>query len=170
MLFITLRKNMKSLFILSIFIFFTSCGYFETSEIKKEAGKPGLFSKDSEKGINISKLLSRDEDSNNFYVNAFLWRASIDVVSIAPLISTDAFGGTILTDWYIDPKIKDKKIKLAVFVKSQELRSDGISVKVYFKSIKSNNTLPIKEDKKLASKIEELILSKARDLRIKNLK
>ena len=99
-----------------------------------------------------------------------MWRASIDVVSIAPLISTDAFGGTILTDWYIDPKIKDKKIKLAVFVKSQELRSDGISVKVYFKSIKSKNTLPIKEDKKLASKIEELILSKARDLRIKNLK
>ena len=127
----------------------------------------GIFSKDASKGISITDFLNRDDSSGNqFYINSFLWRASLDVVSIAPLISTDAFGGTILTDWYNDPKIKNKRLKLAVFVKSRELRSDGITVKVYVQSLKNNSRTT--QDDKLALKLEEIILSKARDLRNQN--
>ena len=92
----------------------------------------------------------------------------MEVASIAPLISTDAFGGTILTEWYEDPKIKGKRIKIAVFVKSRELRSDGINVKVYIQEKNNENSAKIIHDKKLALQIEEIILNKARDLRLKN--
>ena len=44
----------------------------------------------------------------------------MEVASIAPLISTDAFGGTILTEWYEDPKIKGKRIKIAVSIPEKD--------------------------------------------------
>tara|TARA_B100000131_G_scaffold298100_1_gene317410 strand:- start:237 stop:737 length:501 start_codon:yes stop_codon:yes gene_type:complete len=162
---------MKKYFLFFLFLIVGSCGSLfegEYTGYEKAKGEPGLFSKDREKGINLSDFLMRQEDSGEaFYVNSFLWRASLEVVSIAPLISTDAFGGTILTDWYEDPKIKNKRIKLAVFIKSRELRSDGLSVKVYIQAINDNKWSKITHDKNLSSKVEEVILSKARDLRIK---
>ena len=165
---------MNKFFKLFLFLAFTSCSSspgdisdYQSNDVSDGDG-PGLFSKKSSKGINISKLLNRDENSGSFYVNSYLWRASLEVASIAPLTSTDAFGGTILTGWYEDPKIKNKRIKLAVFVTSRELRSDGVKVKVYIQDINNNKWTKITHDKKLANKIEEVILSKARDLRLKN--
>ena len=64
-------------------------------------------------------------------------------------------------------EIKNKRIKLAVFVKSRELRSDGISVKVYIQSTNQNKWSKVTHDKNLSSKVEEVILAKARELRIK---
>ena len=43
----------------------------------------------------------------NFYLIGFLWLESLDVVSIAPFISTVALGGTIFTDWYANNNIKN---------------------------------------------------------------
>ena len=100
------------------------------------------------------------EDSS-FYVNSFLWRASLDVLSIGPFQSTDAFGGIIITEWF---KKDNKEIKLTALIKSRELRSEGINVKVFIK----NNKSEIFEDLNLATKIENLILTKARSLRIQN--
>jgi len=159
---------MKNLFLFFLFFVVTSCGSVFDGEYTgfEKKGQPGLFSKDSEKGVSLSDFLNKDEQTDSFYVNSFLWRASLEVVSIAPLISTDAFGGTILTDWYDDPKIKNKRIKLAVFVKSRELRSDGISVKVYIQSTNQNKWSKVTHDKNLSSKVEEVILAKARELRI----
>ena len=53
-----------------------------------------MFSKDASVGINITDLLGPRSDETNINVNGYLWRASLDVLSIAPLISTDALGGT----------------------------------------------------------------------------
>ena len=111
-------------------------------------------------------ILKDEDEGSSFYVNAYLWRASLDVASIAPLISTDAFGGTIISDWYINPKTKNKKIKLAVFVKSRELRSNGISVKVYVKTLEKNKWSETTIDEDLGLKIEEIILNKAREMRL----
>ena len=81
--------------------------------------------------------------------------------SFAPFQSTDAFGGIIITEWY---KKNDSKIKLSIFIKSRELRSEGIEVKVYVK----NSDNEVTEDRELSIKIENLILTKARELRISN--
>ena len=143
--------------LLSILLF--SCSSSNNVPTKKP--EPGLFSKDASKGISITDFLNRDSQSEKFYVNSFLWRASLEVLSIAPFQSTDAFGGIIVTEWF---KKNDQQIKLTALIKSRDLRSEGINIKAYIK----NNKNEITEDIALSRKIEDLILTKARELRIEN--
>ena len=149
--------------ILYVFLLFliSSCSNNEVITENKKA-KPGLFSKDSSKGLSISDFLNREEnEGKSFYVNSFLWRATLDVFSFAPFQSTDAFGGIIVTEWF---KKNNKEIKLTALISSRELRSEGVSVKAFIKDKKSE----ILEDVNLARKIEDLILTKARALRTQN--
>ena len=150
---------MKQLIHLFLSMILFSCS--SNNEVATKKPEPGLFSKDASKGINISDLLSRDSKSEKFYVNSFLWRASLDVLSIAPFQSTDAFGGIIVTEWF---NKNNQQIKLTALIKSRDLRSEGINIKAYIK----NNKSEISEDLELSRKIEDLILTKARILRIQN--
>ena len=95
-----------------------------------------------------------------------MWRASLDVLSIAPLISTDALGGIIITDWYTNKNIKDKRIKITAHIRTTELRSDGIKVKVHVQKLIDNIWSDTVTDNNLASKIENNILNEARNLRV----
>ena len=149
-------KHFKYLFLLTILF---SCS--SNNEVVTKKPEPGLFSKDASKGINITDFLNRDSQSKKFYVNSFLWRASLDVLSFAPFQSTDAFGGIIVTEWF---KKNDQQIKLTALIKSKDLRSEGINIKAYIKNEKNE----ISEDIVLSRKIEDLILTKARVLRIQN--
>ena len=151
---------MRFIFLIFISFFFISCS--SNNEIPSEKSEPGLFSKDSKKGVSITDFINKDPfGDKSFYVNSFLWRASLDVLSFAPFQSTDAFGGILVTEWY---KKDDKQIKLIATILSRELRSEGIKLKVFIK----NKNNEISEDIILAQKIENLILTKARTLRIQN--
>ena len=138
-----------------------------TNPVTGEKPTPGLFSKDSERGISISDILNREsKEGISVNVNGYLWRASLDVLSIAPLISTDALGGTIITDWYVNKNIKNKRIKIMAYIKTSELRSDGVSVKVHVQKLESGVWTDTYTDKQLASQIENNILNEARNYRI----
>ena len=151
---------MRFIFLIFISFFFISCS--SNNEIPAEKSEPGLFSKDSKKGVSITDFINKDPfGDKSFYVNSFLWRASLDVLSFAPFQSTDAFGGILVTEWY---KKDNKQIKLIATIQSRELRSEGIKLKVFIK----NKNNEISEDIILARKIENLILTKARTLRIQN--
>ena len=131
----------KYILLIYISIFFSACSNnYQTvkNPITGEEKKPGIFSKDSEKGISLSDLLDpKNTDSTSLSINGFLWRASLNILSIAPLISTDALGGTIITDWYINKNIKDTRIKITAFISTSELRSEGIRVKVHVQKLKN---------------------------------
>ena len=151
---------MKLVYITILTIILFSCS--KNEELVSEKPEPGLFSKDQKKGISITDFLNREKSGDkSFYVNSFLWRATLDVLSFAPFQSTDAFGGIIVTEWI---KKNEKEIKFTAFVKSRELRSEGINIKVYIKDKKKEVT----EDFNLAKKIENLILTKARDHTLQN--
>ena len=163
----------KNLFIIILVFIITSCANNKivSNPITNEKPTPGLFSKDSEKGISLSDIINPKLDSaSGSNVNGFLWRASLNVLSVVPLISTDAFGGTIITDWYIKKNIKDKRIKITAYIKTSELRSDGIEVKVHIQKLINNVWSDTVRDDSLASKIENNILNEARNLRIKAFK
>ena len=157
--------------ILSLFL--SNCSRFSDvveNPINKKKPTPGLFSKDVNKGMSLSELLSgKNNNSSYINVNAFLWRASLNIISIAPLISTDTLGGTIISDWYINKNNKNQRLKITAFVLSQELRSDGIKVNVHIQNFKNNVWSETYIDKDLANKIEENILKEARNLRINSL-
>ena len=160
--------------ILGIILLFTITACSSNNEINSNpvTGKkpnPGLFSKDAEKGISLSDLLNPQSSESTVNINGFLWRASLKILSVAPLISTDALGGTIITDWYVNKNIKNKRIKIMAFIKTSELRSDGISVKVHVQKLRDGVLTETYTDDNLASQIENNILNEARNYRINSL-
>ena len=163
----------KFLLIIS-FLAVSACSSKNTNVTNPITGKkpnPGIFSKDTEKGISLSDILNPQEnDTTGVNLNAFLWRASLNVLSVAPLISTDALGGTIITDWYVNKNIEDQRIKITAFIKTSELRSDGIKVKVYIQNKEKENWSDTLTNQDLETKIENKILNEARILRINSLK
>jgi len=164
----------KKFLIVPLIILFSSCSSNNSvvrNPITGEKSNPGLFSKNAEKGVNLSELLLEKDNSGGIInVNAFLWRASLNILSIAPLISTDALGGTIISDWYINKNVKNQRLKITAFILTRELRSDGIKVKVHIQNFKNNVWSETITDSDLANKIEENILNEARNLRIKSSK
>ena len=156
----------KKFLLIYIVIFLTACS--SNNDTVKNTTKPeaGLFSKNASVGINITDLLGPRSDETSINVNGYLWRASLDVLSVAPLISTDALGGIIITDWYTNKNIKDKRIKITAHIRTSELRSDGIKVKVHVQKLIDNIWSDTFTDDNLASKIENNILNEARNLRV----
>ncbi len=101
-------------------------------------------------------------------VNSFLWRASLDAISFMPLQSADPFGGVIITDWYGPPNIRSERFKVSIFILDRALRSDGIRAKV-FKQTKDERGewTDADNDERLDRELEDTILTKARELRVK---
>ena len=90
-----------------------------------------------------------------------LWRASLDVIDFMPLASANYSGGMIITDWYADKNNPNESIKLTIRFLSNEVRSDALSIKIFYrtcteitKCIVSEKTGPLaKELKKEILKI-----------------
>ncbi len=98
-------------------------------------------------------------------VNAYLWRASIDTVSFAPLLQADSNGGVIVTDWYTSPTNPGERIKLTISILDQDLRADALRVAAS-RQINQNGTwvdAPVAAA--TVQKLEDIILTRARDLR-----
>ena len=159
------------IFLTALLVSSCSNNQVATNPITGEKSTPGIFSRDASKGISLDEILNpQNRDGISANVNGFLWRASLDVLSIAPLISTDALGGTIITDWYINQKIKNQRLKITAFIKTSELRSDGIEIKVHVQKKENGTWSDTMTNEKLESQIEDQILNEARILRINSLK
>ena len=119
-----------------------------------------------EAGIVLSDIGSPSKGgSAALPVNALLWRASLDIASFVPLADVDTFGGSILTEWYSLPSRPDERLKLAIFVLDRELRSDAIRVIVYLQTNTGANWVDAGQDAAMATRLEELILTRAREIR-----
>lgn len=99
-------------------------------------------------------------------VNSFLWRASLDTISFMPLASADPFGGTIITDWYSPAETPNERFKLNVFILDKQLRSDGVSVKVFRQNLKNGVWKDSTATDTTARQLEEAILLRARQMRV----
>ena len=99
-------------------------------------------------------------------VNVFLWRATLDTLSVWPINSADPFGGVILTDWYSTPQAPNERFKMNVYILDRALRADGVRVSV-FRQVR--NTRNDWQDQTVqegtARKIEDAILMRARQFR-----
>lgn len=99
-------------------------------------------------------------------VNGHLWRAALDTVSFMPLASADPFGGTIITEWYTDPSTPNERTKLNVFILGRELKADAISVKVFRQVRAGGGWKDATVAKETGTKLEDAILTRAREMRI----
>jgi len=99
-------------------------------------------------------------------INALLWRASLDTVSFMPLASADPFGGVILTDWFSNPDTPKERFKITIYILDKRLRADAVRVSFFRQVKKGNRWTDASVAKDSARRIEDQILTKARQLRI----
>ena len=63
-----------------------------------------------------------------------LWRASLDVIDFMPLASVNYSGGIIITDWYSNERSQNESIKITIRFLTNEIRSDALSIKIFYKT------------------------------------
>lgn len=98
-------------------------------------------------------------------VNAYLWRASLDALSFAPLLQTDSNGGVIVTDWYANPQNPGERVKLTVAILDRDLRADALRVSGARQVAQNGAWVDAPIAAATVQRVEEIILTKARDLR-----
>jgi Domain of unknown function (DUF3576) len=98
-------------------------------------------------------------------VNAYLWRAALETVSFMPLVQTDASTGVILSDWYVNPAIPGERVKVSVFVLDQDLRADAVKVSALRQEARGGVWADVAVRAGTVQKLEETILTRARQLR-----
>jgi alpha-beta hydrolase superfamily lysophospholipase len=98
-------------------------------------------------------------------VNAYLWRAAVDTLSFAPLITADSSGGVIVTDWYTNPNTPGERVKLTVSIIDQDLRADALRVAASRQVNQSGVWVDAPVAAATVQKLEDIILTRARDLR-----
>jgi hypothetical protein len=108
---------------------------------------------------------------NAIGVNSYLWRASLDTLAFMPLASADPYGGVIITDWYVNPEKPDERFKCTVYILDTRLRGDGLKVTV-FKEVSNGagGWAPSQVADQTSVDIENAILTRARQLRLSNLR
>jgi len=102
---------------------------------------------------------------NTIGVNAYLWRAALDTVAFAPLLQADSAGGVIVTDWYANPTNPTERVKLTVTILDQDLRADALRVAASRQVNEGGNWVEAPVQAATVQKLEDIILTKARDLR-----
>jgi hypothetical protein len=102
-------------------------------------------------------------------VNSYLWSASLDAISFMPLVSADANGGVIVTDWYVDEKKPSERIKVMIKITSIELRVEAIHITIHKQRLSAGQWVNMSdEDRTASTELENIILTKARHLRMQS--
>ena len=91
-----------------------------------------------------------------------LWRASLDTLDFMPLALANYSGGIIVTDWYSDSDVNNESVKISIRFLSNEIRSDALIVKVFYKSCSVQQSCKITDRSGVLSEdLTKKILSKA---------
>lgn len=114
----------------------------------------------------IRAVTARADEAPMIGVNAYLWRAALEVVDL-PRADTDPFGGTIETEWYVLPQFPNERFKLDIVIVDTRLRADGLNVTLHRQLFDADRGwLDAPSDPQTAFAIENSILSRARELKI----
>lgn len=126
----------------------------------------------------ITLLGDKDEDEAKFAgsgiaVNGYLWRATLDTLSFLPLASADPVGGVIITDWYENPETPGERFKVNATILDKRLRADGVRVTVFRQKLEGKKGSAWRDaplDPAMGTKLEDAILTRARELKIASVK
>jgi hypothetical protein len=98
-------------------------------------------------------------------VNSYLWRAALDTLSFAPMAQVDSNGGVIVTDWYANPAAPNERVKVTATILDRDLRADALRVAASRQVFQGGQWVEAPVSAATVQKLEEIILTKARDLR-----
>ena len=158
----------KNILLITILLMISSCSNYKSvfsSKVNDKTQKPILVLEDTRKDVLLSKIIN-PQNLDNVNVNGYLWRATLNILSFVPLISTDALSGTIITDWYVNKNIQNQRLKITVNINTNELKSESIKIKVEIQNFKNNIWSQPLTSNSLATQIEDSILNEARNLKL----
>ena len=115
------------------------------------------------KGFRIANI-GQNKGSGNFDFASSneLWRASLDVIDFMPLASVNYSGGIIISDWYSSEQNSNESIKVSIRFLTNEIRSDSIDLKIFYKICKTENNCSVTEKKgNLVNEFKKEILKQA---------
>ena len=91
-----------------------------------------------------------------------LWRATLDTIDFMPLTTANYSGGIIVTDWYSDNQNLNENIKITIRFLTNEIRSDALDLKIFYRNCDSSNKCKIIEKEgNLSKELKKEILKKA---------
>ncbi len=159
--------NLNLIKILGIILLIFSLNSCKGGDARKYPPQPELrVKKNLEEGrgfrLNdaLNKTLKGGGGTFDFASSNELWRASLDVIDFMPLLSANYSGGIIITDWYSENQ--NESIKVTIRFLSNEVRSDAIDIKVFFKKCKDIINCKITESEgNLNKELKKEILKKA---------
>jgi len=169
-------KIYKSIIIFSfVFLTLNSCGKIGGVDAKKFPADPKQRVKNNleqGKGFRLSDKLKGINDGNTnfeFASSNELWRASLDIIDFMPIATANYSGGIIVTDWYSDDQNSNESIKITIRFLTNEIRSDAINLKIFYKICKAQNNCIVNErTNDLAKELKKEILKKAAIYQKKN--
>ncbi|HSG33567.1 MAG TPA: DUF3576 domain-containing protein [Sphingomonadaceae bacterium] len=102
---------------------------------------------------------------NMIGVNSYLWRASLETLAFMPLMQADSRGGVLVTDWYSNPQNPGERVKVSVAILDEDLRADAIRVAASRQILQDGSWVEAEVQAATVQRLEDIILTKARDLR-----
>ena len=160
---------MKILLSIILVIFLTSCknGKLPGGDARKFPDDPKLRVKknlEEGRGFRLNDAIGGINRGGAFEFASSneLWRASLDVIDFMPLISANYSGGIIITDWYSDAISSNESLKITIRFLTNEIRSDALDLKIFYKNCDSSNKCKIIEKEgNLSKELKKEILKKA---------
>ena len=121
------------------------------------------------RGITFGGSIGNSGNGNFSFANSNeLWRATLEVLDFTPLSNIDYSGGLIITEWYSSDNNPNESVKISVQFLSDEIRADGIDIKIFQKNCANLNSCTTKKiSTDLNEDIKLAILKRASELKIK---
>ena len=160
-------RLIKILLLLQLIISLNSCGplaYKKTDQRKVSWDPEERVKKNLEEGRGF-KLFDNEKKLGTTYEFASsneLWRATLDTIDFMPLTTANYSGGIIVTDWYSDNQNLNENIKITVRFLTNEIRSDALDLKIFYRKCDSSNKCKIiQKEGNLTKELKKEILKKA---------
>ena len=170
-----LNRNINKFTVIFLILLFSlnSCGIYKKTDVKTNPiNDADKRAKNLAEGKGIQLTNSRKNSGVfDFASSNEMWRASIEILDFTPLVSADYGGGILISDWYSNHDSSLESYKITVVFLSNEIRADGLNVKVHKKTCNANYSCKIIEQKtKLNTEIKSAILRRASEIKDKKIK
>jgi hypothetical protein len=161
--------NFKNIFLFFIMLlFFQGCGSWNPPDVKDSPiNDADMRKRNIEEGRGVNLGLGKNKSGTfDFATSNEMWRAALEILDFVPLSTADYGGGIIITDWYSDDLNSNESIKIMINFLSNEIRADGLKIKVYKKICNNSsncNTQVMKST--LENDIKLAVLKKAAQIK-----
>ena len=116
------------------------------------------------RGFRIDSAFNKNSNGGNFEFASSneLWRASLDTIDFIPIATANYSGGILITDWYSENDKINESIKISIRFLTNEVRSDALDIKVFYKNCETVANCVISQKKgNLRTELTKEILKKA---------